>query len=111
LHPSCSIDVDAPDTDAKFLEGSIDAGFEDQKGMEDTEGFSLVILARRRSGQILAQRSNGWPSSMVQPPSPPNYRSDKVHQLARAPEGQCLDDPELITMRLSRQHSHTASLK
>jgi hypothetical protein len=47
LHPSCSIDVDAPDTDAKFLEGAIDAGFEDQKGMEDTEGFSLVILARR----------------------------------------------------------------
>ena len=70
-------------TDAKFLEGAIDAGFQDQKGMEDTEGCSLVILARRRSGQILAQQSNGWPSSMVQPLSPPNYRSDKVHQLAR----------------------------
>lgn len=39
--------------------------------MEDTEGFSLVILAGPLSEQILAQGSNSWPPSVIQPASPP----------------------------------------
>ena len=42
-------------SDEEFFEGAIDTGLEDQKGMEDTEGFDLVILARHR-------RSTSWHS-------------------------------------------------
>jgi hypothetical protein len=88
----------------------INTGLVDQKGMEDAEGFDLVILARHWSEQILAQPSNGWQSSMVQPLFPPTTDLIKFiswHALA----GLSLCEPELIIMRLSRQHRHNASSK
>ena len=78
--------------------------------MEDTEGFSLVILARPWSAQILAQETNGRPLSAIQRVSPPT--TDLIKFISsRALEGLSLYDPEQIIMRLSRQHSHTASSK
>jgi hypothetical protein len=88
----------------------IDTGLDDQKGMEDAEGFDLVILARHWSDQILAQPSNDWQSSMVQPLFPPT--TDLIKFISwHALQGLSLHDPELIIVRLSRQHSHTASSK
>lgn len=80
--------------------------------MEHTEGFSLVIWDRPWSEHILAHGTNSWPLSTIQPVSPQTNVADLIKfNTSHALEGLSLYDPELITMRLSRQHSHTASPK